>query len=58
MLDRRLAGDVVLIGPAEIADRAEVDEADFQRLGRAGAGVINATARRRPTAPAPTSRVN
>ena len=35
-LHQRLAGELVLIGPAEIADRAEVNEADFQLVGGGG----------------------
>jgi len=30
LLDERLASNFVLIGPAEIADRSEIDEANFQ----------------------------
>ena len=32
-LHHRLAAEVMLIGPAEIADRAEIDEADFELVG-------------------------
>ncbi len=35
-LHQRLAGELMLIGPAEIADRAEVNEADFQLVGGGG----------------------
>src|SRR6476619_859107 len=34
--DDRSAADLMLIGPAEIADRPEIDEADFQLACRAG----------------------
>ena len=33
LLHHRLAAELVLIGPAEIADRAEIDEADLQLVG-------------------------
>src|SRR5262249_38111423 len=32
MLDQRLAADLVLIGPAEVADRPEVNETDLQLI--------------------------
>ena len=32
-LDQRLAREFMLVGPAEIADRAEIDEADFELVG-------------------------
>ena len=35
-LHHRLAADVVLIGPAEIADRADIDEADLELVGGRG----------------------
>ena len=38
VLDQRLAADLVLVGPAEIADRAEIDEADLELVGGGGAG--------------------
>ncbi len=31
--DDRAAADVMLVGPAEIADRPEINEADFQFAG-------------------------
>ncbi len=36
-LDHGLAAEVVLIGPTEVADRAEIDEADLELVGRGGA---------------------
>jgi hypothetical protein len=36
-LFHRLAADIVLITPAEIADRPDVDESDFQLVGGIGA---------------------
>ena len=32
-LEHREAGQIVLVGPAEIADRAEIDEADLEFFG-------------------------
>jgi hypothetical protein len=34
--DHRSAADFVLIGPTQIADRPEIDKADFQFARRAG----------------------
>ena len=47
MRDRLLAGDIVLVGPAEIAHRAEIDEADLQRLGGARRPIRPGTGGRR-----------
>ena len=33
LCDGLLAADIVLIGPAQIADRAEIHEADFRHRG-------------------------
>jgi hypothetical protein len=41
-LHHRLAADLVLVGPAEVADRSEIDESDFQLA--LGGGVHNARA--------------
>jgi hypothetical protein len=36
-LDQGLACEVMLVGPAEIADRTKIDEADLEFFGGAGA---------------------
>ncbi|MNH09789.1 hypothetical protein D3C79_692500 [compost metagenome] len=36
LLDQGLAALLMLIGPAMVADRADIDEADFQRVGGGG----------------------
>ena len=43
-LDHRLAADFVLVGPAEVADRADIDEADLELVG-GGAGPNTPAAR-------------
>src|SRR5262249_20348322 len=46
-LRQALAADLVLIGPTHVADRAEIDEADLELVGRpfgaagAGKGALN-----------------
>ena len=37
LLHQRLAGEVVLVGPAEVADRAKIDKSDLELVGGRGA---------------------
>ncbi|MGY4350003.1 hypothetical protein ACVWXM_006496 [Bradyrhizobium sp. GM7.3] len=46
LLHQRLACQLMLIGPAEVTDRAEIDKSDFQLVG--GGGCTDAPGKQEP----------